>query len=261
MIKKVVLLSFLAMFLIFDMSPAAEKTKKLKDGSELVFIPGGDFQMGTDLVNYAAPRHEVQVDSFYLGRYVVTNAQYKKFCDQTKKEYPENPNWDFDSNYFLNKPDYPVINVSWNDAAAYAKWAGGRLPTEAEWEYAAAGGTTTRYYWGDDYSSDYLNNSSVKGKDKWEYTSPVGSFPPNPFGLYDMLGNVWEWVADWHDKDYYKNSPRKNPKGPKTGHKRVSRGGAWDRTAPQGYPYAERYDLNPSQRAYNLGFRVAASTR
>ena len=218
--------------------------------------------MGRPDQAYAAPRHEVQVDSFYLGRYVVTNAQYKKFCDKTKRKYPENPHqWDFDSNYFLNKPDYPVINVNWNDATAYAKWAGGRLPTEAEWEYAATGGTITNYYWGDGSLSDYVNNWGIKGKDTWEYTSPVGSFPPNQFGLYDMLGNVWEWVADWYDNDYYKNSPRKNPKGPKTGHQRVSRGGAWDRKSPIGYPNYDRNNTDPSRRASHLGFRVAASTK
>lgn len=254
------LLLILAFFLIADLTYAAEKTKKLKDGSELIFIKGANFKMGTDLASYAAPRHDVQVDSFYIAKYEVTNAQYKKFCDKTKRKYPENPNWAFDSDYFLNKPDYPVINVSWSDAAAYAKWAGGRLPTEAEWEYAAAGGKTTKFYWGDDFSSDYVNSLNEAGrKDKWEYTSPVGSFPPNPFGLYDMLGNVWEWVADWHDYNYYKHSPRKNPKGPKSGIEKISKGGGWMDRLPYDHAYAYRNQNSPDYKIRYLGFRIAAN--
>lgn len=260
MIKRVALLSFLAMFLIFDMSHAAEKTKKLKDGSELIFIPSGDFKMGGDASyrNWMVPRHNEKVNAFYMGKYEVTNAQYKKFCDKTKRKYPPNPHWDRD--YFLNKSDYPVINVSWKDAAAYAKWAGGRLPTEAEWEYAATGGKTTYYYWGDEYSVDYMNGSSMdrsgmEGKDKWQYTSPVGSFQPNPFGLYDILGNVWEWMVDVYVEPA---NPNENYKGPK-GTLRVTKGGGWGGRLAEGY--ALRDGEYPNDKNDHLGFRIVAGTR
>jgi len=262
MIKKVVLLFFLAIFFIFDMSHAAEKTKKLKDGSELVYIASGSFQMGSDKHDYISPAHKVQIDAFYIGRYEVTNAQYKRYCDKTKRKYPLNPVWD--SDYFLGKPDYPVINVNWKDAAAYVKWAGGRLPTEAEWEYAARGDKTAYYYWEgeyyDEHISDYVNKNGMEGKDRWQYTSPAGSFPPNPFGLYDMLGNVWEWVADWYDRDYYKKSPEKNPKGPKSGDTRLMKGGGWKDT-PQEYTYAEKNMWEPSTISDYVGFRIAASAK
>lgn len=252
MIKKAVLFSFLAMFFIFDMTHAAEKIKKLKDGSELVFIPGGSFQMGGDTKIWMVPRHNEKVNDFYLGKYEVTNAQYKRFCDKTKRKYPPNPDWD--KGYFRDKPDYPVINVSWNDAAAYAKWAGGRLPTEAEWEYAAAGGTTT-YYWGDDLPYDHANVIGIRGKDKWQYTSPVDSFPPNQVGLYDMLGNVWEWVSDWYEEPA---NPEESIKGAK-GTLRVLKGGGWRGNPTDGY--ALRDGELPTWKGPYLGFRIAANAK
>lgn len=255
MIKKAVLLSLIAMFLIFDISHAAEKTKKLKDGSELVFIQGGNFQMGGDEYNWMLPRHIEKINAFYIGKYEVTNIQYKKFCDKTKRGYPPNPDWDKD--YFLNKPDYPVINVSWKDVAAYAKWAGGRLLTEAEWEYSAVGGTVTPFYWGNEFSSDYANGMGMKGKDKWQYTSPVGSFPPNPYGLYDMFGNVWEWVADVYTEPA---NPDPNPKGLK-GTVRVLKGDGWN-----GIPYnvgiaGRDGESFTDWKAPYIGFRIAVGTR
>lgn len=254
--KKIALLSLLLLISSLQVN-AAEKVKKLKNGSELVYIQPGEFQMGSDERPYMRPVHKVKLKAFYLGKYEVTNAQYKKFCDATKRKYPKNLDWD--SNYFLGKPDHPVINISWNDAAAYAKWAGGRLPTEAEWEYAAKGGVDAYYYWGDDIiSHDQLNYLGVEeGKrDQWNYTSPVGSFPPNPFGLYDILGNVWEWVADWHGEDYFSKSPKENPKGPLKGTSRLIKGGGWaggGNDAP-----ADRDWESPSSRNADRGFRIAA---
>lgn len=255
MVKKGVLLFFIVVFLIFDMSHAAEKTKKLKEGSELIFIPGGNFQMGGDAAtwNWMVPRHDKNVKAFYLGKYEVTNAQYKKFCDRAKRIYPPNPEWDKD--YFLSKPDYPVIGVSWKEAAAYAKWVGGRLPTEAEWEYAAAGGKATFYYWGDEFSADYINGMDNTGKDKWQFTSPVGSFQPNPFGLYDMLGNVWEWMADVYVEPA---NPNQNYKAPK-GTLRVVKGDGWNGRPTHSYAY--RDGEAPNDKIHHLGFRIAADAK
>lgn len=250
---KVMLFLLLAMF-AYGVAYGAEKVKKLKDGSELVYIPGGEFEMGSDEDIYMKPIHKVKLKGFYIGKYEVTNSLYKKFCDAKKRKYPENPKWD--DKYFLGKPDYPVINVSWEDAAAYAKWTDGRLPTEAEFEYATRGVTTTRYYWGEELSHEHLNYAGVEGRDRWEQTSPVGSFPPNPYGLYDMLGNVWEWVADWYGEDYFSKSPRDNPKGPKRGIYRVLKGDSWNIGTPRGT--AQRWKRILEGRDY-IGFRIALS--
>lgn len=255
MIRKLVLLFSIFLF-IAGTGYAVEKIKKLKGDVELIYIDASEFQMGTDKdrYDYRKPAHKVKINAFYMGKYEVTNAQYKKFCDATKRKYPENPPWD--TNYFLEKSNYPVINVTWMDADAYAKWAGGRLPTEAEWEYAARGGTTTVFYWGDDFLPGYLN---YFGDDPWDHNSPVGSYPPNPFGLYDMLGNVWEWVADWYSGDYYKKSPMANPKGPKTGTLRVLKGDGHQAHRNEGP--AERYGQAPSSKNFDRGFRIAANAK
>ncbi len=247
---------FMALILLFVPLPSygEVETLVLDDGSELVLIEGGEFMMGSDELPYASPAHRVAVDSFYLGRYEVTNGLYRKFCDETGRRYPDNPDWD--ENYFLGKPDHPVVNVSWEDAEAYAKWAGGRLPTEAEWEYAARAGTTTRYYWGDRLSHDYLNYWGTGGRDSWRYTSPAGSFPPNPFGLYDMLGNVAEWVADWYGKDYYARSPFLNPQGPEKGTMRILKGSDWSDGTNSGP--ADRDWRDPLIKSPIRGFRIAA---
>ena len=150
---------------------------------------------------------------------------------------------------FPQGDDHPVVNVTWNDAVALGKWLSQRegrtyrLPTEAEWEYSCRAGTRTRYFSGDDPQSllkvaNTFDADAAKGWPKWlsyaqpgydgfEFTSPVGSFAPNAFGLYDMHGNAWEWVADWHHDDYYAHSPVYDPQGPTTGSVRVRRGGSW----------------------------------
>lgn len=236
---------------------AAEKDRILRDGSRLVYITAGEFMMGSEEHDYTKPVHKVKLKAFYMGKYEVTNAQYKKFCDETKRKYPAP--LVYDPNYFLEKSDYPVIHVSWNDAAAYAKWAGGRLPTEAEWEYAARGGTTTYYYWGEELSRDYLNYIGVGERDKWERTSPIGAFLPNPFGLYDMLGNAWEWVADWYGEDYYRSSTVNNPKGPQKGKERVFRGGGW--SGGNDGTGGDRDWKPSSHKSEWVGFRIAADAR
>ena len=144
-----------------------------KDGAEMVLIPAGEFQMGSNYgYNDEKPVHTVYLDAFYMDKYEVTNALYKKFMDATGHKAPAYWN---DSSY--NAPDQPVLGVSWNDAKAYAEWAGKRLPTEAEWEKAARGGLVGKKYpWGDSISHDDANYGGTGGKDKWDGTSPVGSF-------------------------------------------------------------------------------------
>jgi len=196
-----------------------------KDGAVMMIIPAGEFLMGSpeNIISSELPQHVVFLEAFYIDKYEITNAQYKQFMDATGHKAPSY--WD-DPKY--NAPTQPVVGVSWDDARAYAEWAGAGLPTEAEWEKAARGGLVEKKYpWGDSISHDDANYSGTGGKDKWEYTSPVGSFDPNGYGLYDMAGNVWEWCADWYDSNYYVNSPKSNPKGPDSGSDKVLRGGSW----------------------------------
>ncbi|MFQ5825171.1 MAG: SUMF1/EgtB/PvdO family nonheme iron enzyme, partial [bacterium] len=223
------------------------RASRRTDMGNMVFVEGGTFQMGSnDGYDDEKPVHSVTVSSFYMSKYEVTVAEFKRFVEATSYqtdadkqgwsyiwtgtswEKKNEVNWKCDVNG-NERPasdyDHPVIHVSWNDAVAYCKWAGGHLPTEAEWEYAARGGSKSHGY---KYSGSnkagevawYFNNSG-------KTTHPVGQKQPNELGLYDMSGNVWEWCWDWYDKNYYRNSPRNNPKGPNSGKYRVLRGGSW----------------------------------
>ena len=217
-------------------------------GIEFIQIPGGCFNMGTeDGFDFESPVHKVCVNEFYLGVFEVTQEQWLKLM-------PEN------FSKFSGK-SLPVERVSWNDAKSYIKKLNQaentqkyRLPSEAEWEYAARGGTTTQFYWGDKIDNSYVwyfGTSNYK-------THPVGSKKPNPFGLYDVMGNVWEWVEDWFASDYYKNSPVQNPKGPETGRFRVKRGGSQANLISHIKSHT-RYRKLPDLRHHINGFRIAFS--
>jgi len=232
-------------------SEETDESQSLKDDAPMEFIPAGEFQMGSNEgYLHERPVHTVYLDAFYIDKFEVTNAQYKKFMEATGHSAPYYWN---DSTY--NTPKHPVVGVTWNDAVSYAEWAGKRLPTEAEWEKAARGGLVgKRYPWGDDITSDNANYDGIGGKDQWNYTSPVGSFAPNGYGLYDMAGNVWEWCADWYGNNYYASSPKSNPTGPSSGSYHVCRGGSWNsldndlRTANRSYDF-------PTGANLGLGFR------
>ena len=217
----------------------------------MVYVEGGTFQMGSNSgASDEKPIHTVTVSSFFMDKTEVTQAQYRKVMGN-------NPS------HFSGCDECPVESVSWHDANEYAKKVGKRLPTEAEWEYAARGGSTgspTTYAGSNDLGALgwYSGNSGRK-------THPVGQKDPNELGLYDMSGNVWEWCSDRYDSDYYKNSPKNNPKGPNSGAARVLRGGSWHYrimsiTAENIYLYKKWYNIyqtnpdriNNSQNKDNL---------
>lgn len=232
----------------------------------MTFIPGGEYQRGRthkleddglkwvpEVMMDDRPVRTIQVDAFYLDTYEVTNEQYAKFVIATKHRPPYN--WP-EGRLPGGKEKLPVVAVSWEDAAAYAKWAGKRLPTEAEWERACRGlaeGAT--YSWGERKpAKDLARYNAVDGP------QVVGKCKANSFGLYDMAGNAWEWTADWYAKDYFAEAPAKNPKGPGTGRYRVLRGGSWA-DVEKYLTCAYRSWARPAERSPNIGFRCAKSFR
>ena len=227
--------------------------KNPRDGLEYVWIPPGKFQMGAVSGDSKAyddekPRHRVEVTKgFWLSRTPVTVAAYAGSVGPTgRKKMPRhppfNPGW--------SKPDHPMVSVTWDDAKDYCEWAGGRLPTEAEWEYAARGGKEgLKYPWGNQISSQNAKYDSGDG------TAPVASYPANGFGLHDMAGNVWEWCADWYGEDYYSSSPAQDPQGPPGGTYRVRRGGSWFLDYPWFLRCSVRGWLVPDFRNDYVGFR------
>ncbi len=220
--------------------------------TNLILIPGGEFLIGSDSKGDHSPAHQVHIDSFYMDVYEVTNEQYHKFCEASGHHLPEF----WGRHGFCSGPDYPhhpVVGVSWQDAVAYAAWCGKRLPTEAEWEYAARGGLAGMNYPNGKTLESSDGNYSESGQDG---PVAVGSYAANGFGLYDVQGNVVEWVQDFYSPDYYSSSPTSNPPGPESGRFRVIRGGGW-----HSGPYCNRVyfrnALPPNWVDFNVGFRCA----
>jgi len=264
----------------------------LKLNDNMVYIKGGCFQMGDifrEIPSSEKPVHEVCVDDFYVGKYEVTVGDFRKFVNETgyrtdaerqdgchvwignSEEKKGDANWS--NTGFPQTENSPVGCVSWDDAYRYIQWLNKkmrkvyRLPTEAEWEYAARSrGKPYQYGWGNEEPSGNIADISARkelsGVKIWEgyndgyvYSAPVGSFNPNELGIYDMSGNVYEWVEDWYVKDYYKNSPKNNPRG-SVGEFKVLRGGAWD-LEPGTARTSSRYWNIPGARAVCMGFRLA----
>ncbi len=217
---------------------------------DMNMVTAGQFWMGSSLEESKneteKPRHKVQLATYYIDKYPVTNQAYRKFIKETG--YPEPPFW---ADPQFNNPTQPVVGVSWEDAVAYAEWANKRLPTEAEWEKAAKGEESLLYPWGNEFNSGLANVDYVLA-----CTSQVDHFPggASPYGCLDMIGNVWEWCDDWFDENYYALSPSENPPGPAKGDRKVIRGGAWD-TISFNARNAFRFFSDPDAKASNIGFR------
>jgi len=224
---------------------------------DMILIPGGEFTMGknTNTPTDWQPEHKVVIDAFYMDQYEVTNKQYYEFCKETNNSLPEF--WGLSQfKCSLEYPDHPVVGVSFIDAFRYAKWAGKRLPSEAEWEFAARGGLPdSNFPWGNQIDSTFVNY----GK-KYKTTLKVGTFKPNGYELYDMAGNVWEWTSDNYGDNYYSDSPNQNPKGPVNGRFKVIRGGSWHSGAMCVQTYY-RNGLSPSWIDFAVGFRCAKNTK
>ena len=271
------------------------------------FAMGDQFDEG-DLSDGETPVHTVELRDFYLDVTTVTNAHFAEFVQATAYvteaeelgvsavfhlAFRGNPadvanrveeapwwlavrcaNWrqpEGRGSHIEERQDHPVVHVTWNDAQAYARWAGKRIPTEAEWEYAARGGLEgARFAWGDElmprgewrcniWQGDFPTRNTQE--DGFLTTAPVRSFWPNGFGLYQMAGNVWEWCADWFDPTFYGASPAKDPKGPVSGSARVMRGGSYLCHDSYCYRYrvAARSSNTPDSASANMGFRCANS--
>lgn len=276
----------------------------------MVKLPGGEFEMGTDSdVGFPedgeGPVRSVTVDSFYIGKYAVTNAEFLQFVRDTgyttdaeefgwsfvfqdflseeQEQYvmrsvPGTPWWEAVRGATWIRPEgpsssldgrwkHPVVHISWRDAVAYCEWAGKRLPTEAEWEYAARGGLEQKTYpWGDEFRPDGEHRCNIwqgdfpkhnTGDDGFLGTAPVDGFDPNGYDLYNVSGNVWEWCADWFSDDYHVDGPRENPSGPPDGDERVMRGGSYlcHDSYCNRYRVAARSKNTPDSSTGNLGFR------
>ncbi len=312
-----------------------------KGPTGMVWIPGGEFTMGTDSdLGWPdeKPAHRVRVDGFWMDETDVTNAQFREFVEATKyittaekpvdeeeimrqmppgtprppkeklvpgslvftptdgpvdlRDYSQWWRWTPGANWrhpegpdssIEGKDDHPVVHVSWDDAVAYAKWAGKRLPTEAEWEFAARGGLDNKpYVWGDDPPSDTNLRANIwqghfpyenTAKDGYAHTSPVKSFPPNGYGLYDMSGNVWQWCSDWYDRDLYRKRAGKevivNPSGPEKPSdpqrpyvpQRVQRGGSFlcNDSYCSRYRPSARHGCSYDSGMSHVGFRCVKS--
>ena len=222
------ILFFQSLFLLFSFSLFVTGQQQItwpKDGAEMVLIPSGAFEMGDHLNDgdiSERPVHRVELDSFYMDKHQVTVGQFRQFINQSGYDYPAHL-WSKVAEY-SPADDYPMVRLDW------------------------------------DAARDYANYSGTGGKDKWDLYSPVGSFKPNGYGLCDMVGNVWEWCADWYDKDYYESSPASNPTGPNTGEIRVLRGGSWN-NYKKTLRLTHRSYHAPSVRYSLSGFRTVSSVR
>jgi len=233
--------------------------------TNLVFIDGGRYKMGNNNSEIdEKPKHKVKISSFYIGKYEVTNQEYAIFLNEKGNQMEENSIWIFlegkwrnekcriyekDSTFFVEKgyENYPVCFVSWYGANAYCQWKGGRLPTEAEWEYVANSQK--------DFSVEKLNEIAIFKENSEDKINKAGSREANIFGVYDIYGNLSEWCSDWYLANYYELSPKKNPQGADFGQMKVKRGGSWYSEKESIYP-TNRKAANPNNNNITVGFRI-----
>ncbi len=235
------------------------------DRAKMMWVPAGEFWMGSSDDQIAEslaedpkfkiewyinekPMHKVYLKGYWIYKNEVTVAQYRKFCTKTGRLMPPTPRWGWDD-------DYPIVNVTWQDAAAYAKWARATLPTEAQWEKAARGIDGRMFPWGNEFDTSKCNEAS---KDPHR-PQPIGSYPDgvSPYGCMDMAGNVWEWCSDWYGGHYYDNTPTKNPTGPKHGIEHSLKGGSWNDNIANNERCARRAYGPPTYSFHSYGFRCA----
>ena len=287
--KMLVLVFFVVLVLVFAGSGCKSNSlgdtwTRSADEMVMVYVPAGEFDMGSDdddvddaeeackkhvadfyCVGYILgeqPLHTVSLDSFWIDQTEVTNAQYRRCVEAGACQAPGTCIEPFMEPSYgePSKADDPVVCVDWDDAQAYCEWAGGRLPTEAEWECAARGPDRRIYPWGNtfDCAGGNLSDRGTGCDDGYKWSAPVGSFPDGVSwcGAQDLAGNVWEWVADWYGPDYYAQSPSQNPTGPPSGKNRTMRGGSWDSWATPARS-AFRAFHGPSEWKSNWGFRCA----
>ncbi len=256
------------------LTPIATSIRQ-SDGMIMVHIPAGKFMMGSsDGEPDEAPVHETYLDAFWIDQTEITNARYALCVEAGSCRPPMEKSSYKRVDYFGNNryADYPVIMIDWSMANAYCEWAGARLPTEAEWEKAARGENSLIYPWGNDWDVRMKRRLNFADKNNPETTSdptvddgygdtaPVGSYPAgkSPYGIYDLAGNVWEWVTDWYDPLYYRDSPARNPLGPtKATARRVLRGGSWVAANQNVFHTSNRNGLEPSKFSSSIGFRCA----
>jgi len=263
----------LSSFLVLDAYGQEDVIDLSNWGIQFVYIPGGSFEMGDiwddGFSDDEKPVHPVTVSDFWMSQTEVTNAQFCLFLNDKGNPSEGGVTWieleDEDcmiqkvNDRFIPKGsywNYPVVEVTWFGAKAFAEWMDGRLPTEAEWEYAArAGGRNIKYPNGNRLTYADANISGVGDLDIWHKASPVARFQPNALGLYDMAGNVWERCSDWYGEHYYNESPTDNPQGPDSGHHRVMRGGSWN-YSPMNCKTTTRGLFIVTATRDDIGFRI-----
>ena len=243
---------------------ALPKTKTGKDEAPMVLVPEGAFTMGSPEGEGEPdehPQHIVHLDNFYIDQYELTVEQYQRFMKVTNREAPDY--WDHVE--LRRDAKKPVVAINWQDAHDYCEWAGKRLPTEAEWEKASRGTDKRTYPWGESAPNSSTANFGESSREEKVYETQlreVGSYErgKSPYEVYDMAGNVWEWVQDWYGENYYQISPRENPPGPLIGEFKVLRGGSWD-FVPKVLRTAYRFRFDPTGRLASFGFRCAQDAR
>jgi formylglycine-generating enzyme required for sulfatase activity len=269
----------IAVFSSCTPSRRGEIRENPKDGLRYVFVASGSFEDGcsksdSDCKPDEKPTHTVTLSKgFWIGQTEVTVGSYRRFANETHRPMPPEPTFGYHNlNAGWADSQMPIVNVDWNDANAYCGWLGGHLPTEAQWEYAARGGTTSSQYdslpriaWiGDNSGKRHIDAAKVAGEDQAGYlghlslnsNAPhhVGMLSPNGYGVYDMLGNVWEWIDDWYGENYYKAGVRFDPAGQSNGTERVLRGASWV-DLPVAARASVRGHRNPTMRSVDTGFR------